>query len=98
MSLFSLNRVALTATYETAKYTKSVSPESGLARIGGLAKYCLIWVKARSYSSFHPTRLASLRMAKNGFRRSENREINCLRVANRPVYSCAPFLELEILK
>ena len=42
MSLFSLNRAALTTTSETAKYTKSVSPASELARIGGLAKYCLI--------------------------------------------------------
>ena len=40
--LFSLNRAALTATSKTAKYTKSVSPASGLARIRGLAKYCLI--------------------------------------------------------
>ena len=45
MSLFSLNRAALTTTSETAKYTKSVSPASRLARIGGLAKYCLIRVK-----------------------------------------------------
>ena len=39
MSLFSLNRAALTATFETAKYMKSVSPASGLERIRGWAKY-----------------------------------------------------------
>ena len=85
MSLFSLNRASLTTTSETAKYTKSVSPASGQARIGGLAKYCLIRVKARSHSSFHPARLASLRTAKNGFRRFVNREINCPRAANWPL-------------
>ena len=46
LSLSSLNRAALTATSEIEKYTKSVLPASGLARIGGLVKYCLIWVKA----------------------------------------------------
>ena len=35
----SLNRVALTETSETAKYTKSVTSASGLARIGGSARY-----------------------------------------------------------
>ena len=49
----SLNRVALTETFETAKYTKSVSPASRLARTGGSARYCLITVKALSHSSFH---------------------------------------------
>ena len=33
MSLFSLNREALIATFKTAKYTKSVPPASELARI-----------------------------------------------------------------
>ena len=41
----SLNRVALTETSETAKYTKSVSPASGLARTGGFSRYCLIAVR-----------------------------------------------------
>ena len=43
---FSLNRVALTTTSETARYTKSVSPASGLARTEGSARYCLIAIKA----------------------------------------------------
>ena len=46
MSLSYLNRATLIATSETAKYMKSVSLMSRLARIGGLAKYCLIWVKS----------------------------------------------------
>ena len=95
LSLFSLNRAAFTATSETTKYTKSVFPVSELARIGGLAKYCLIWVKARSHSSFHPSRLACLTTVKNGFRRSVNREINRPRVANQLVNCCTPFLELR---
>ena len=41
-SLLSLNKAALTATSDTTKYTKSVSPASRLARNEGLAKYCLI--------------------------------------------------------
>ena len=94
MSLFSLNRVALTATSETAKYTKSVSPVSESVRIGGFAKYCLMWVKARSHSSFHLVRLASLRTEKNGFMRSVNWEINRPRATNRSVSCCTPFLEL----
>ena len=64
MLLVSLNRAALTATSETVEYKKSVSPVSGLVRIGDFAKYCLMWVKARSHSSFHRARLASLRAAK----------------------------------
>ena len=72
----SLNRASLTKTSETAKYTKSVSSASGLARTGGSAKYCLIAARASSHSSFHPSWLAPLRVAKNGFRRSINREIN----------------------
>ena len=95
MSLFSLNRAALFATSETAKYMKSVSPMFGLAKIGGFAKYCLMWVKARSHSSFHPTRLASLRVAKKGLRLSVDREINRPRAANRPVSYCIFFLELR---
>ena len=71
-SSFSLNRAALTATSKTAKYTKSVSPASALARTGGSAKYYLIAIKVLSHSSFHPARLAPLRVAKNGFRRSVN--------------------------
>ena len=45
-SAFSLNRAALTATSKTARYTKSVSQDLGLTRIGGLARYCLIAIKA----------------------------------------------------
>ena len=52
-------------------------------------------VESPTHSSFHPTRLASLRMEKNIFRRSVNREINRPRAANRPVNCCTPFLELE---
>ena len=40
----SLNRVALTKTSETTRYTKSVSPTSRLARTGGSKRYCLIVV------------------------------------------------------
>ena len=82
MSLFSLNRAALTATCETTKYMKSVSPVFGLVRIGGLAKYCLMWVKAQSHSSFHPAWLASLRAAKKGLRLHMDREINGPKAAN----------------
>ena len=67
---------------------------SGLVRIGGSAKYCLIRVKARSHSSFHPARLAPLRVAKKGFKWSMNREINRPKAADRPVSYCTPFLEL----
>ena len=89
----SLNRAALIETSKTTKYTKSVSPASELARTGGSTRYCLIAVRALSHSSFHPVRLASLRVAKNGFRRSVNREMNRPRVANRLVSCCTPFLE-----
>ena len=51
----SLNRAVLTETSKTAKYTKSVSLASGLARTGGFARYCLIVVTALSHFSFHPT-------------------------------------------
>ena len=68
---------------------------SGLARIGGSAKYCLIWIKAQSHSSFHPARLAPLRVTKNGFKRSVNREINRPKAANRLVSCCTYFLELR---
>ena len=37
-SVFSLNRAALTATSETARYKKSVSLALGLARTGGSAR------------------------------------------------------------
>ena len=89
----SLNRVGVTETSETARYTKSVLPASGLARAGDSTTYCLIAVKASSHSLFHPARLAPLRVAKNGFRRSVNREMNRLRAANRPVNCCTSFLE-----
>ena len=84
----SLNRAALIETSETAKYTKSVSPASGLARTRGSATYYLIVVRASSHSSFHPAWLAPLRVTKNGFRRSVNREMNRPRAANRPVNCC----------
>ena len=90
---YSLNRATLTKTSETARYTKSVSPTSRLARIGGSARYCLIAVRASSHSSSHPARLAPLRVAKNDFRRSVNREMNYSRAANRPVNCCIPLLE-----
>ena len=93
-SSFSLNRAALTVTSETANYMKSVSPAPRLARSGGSAGYCLIVIKARSHSSFLPAMLAPLRVAKNGFRRSVSREMNCPRAANRPVNYYTPFLEL----
>ena len=64
----SLNRAALTETSETAKYTKSVSPASGLARTEGSRRYCLIAVRALSHSSFHLAWLAPLRVTKNDFR------------------------------
>ena len=67
---------------------------SGLVSIGGSAKYCLIWIKARSHSSFHPTRLAPFKAAKNGFKRSVNQEINHPKAANRPVSRYTFFLEL----
>ena len=69
----SLNRAALTKTSETAKYTESVSPASGLARTGGSARYCLIAMRASSHSSSHPDRLAPLRVEKKDFRQSVNR-------------------------
>ena len=89
----SLNKATFTETSETAKYTKSASPASGLARTGGSVRYYLIVGRASSHSSFHPTWLAPLRVAKNGFRRSVNREINRPRAANQPVNYCTPFLE-----
>ena len=72
----SLNRATLTKTSKIVKYTKSVSPASGLARTEGSARYRLITVRASSHSSFHPAWLTLLRVAKNEFRRSVNREIN----------------------
>ena len=44
--VFSLNRAALSATSETARYKKSVLLASKLARTGGSARYCLIAIKA----------------------------------------------------
>ena len=95
-SSLSLNGAILTAMSETAKYTKSVSPVSGLARIGGSTKYCLIWMEAWSRSLFHPTWLSPLRVAKNGFMRSINWEINRPKAASQPMSCCIPFLELGI--
>ena len=68
----SLNRATLTETSETAKYMNSVSPASGLARTRGSIRYYLIVVRALSHSSFHPIRLAPLRVMKKGIRRSVN--------------------------
>ena len=42
----SLNKAALTKTSETARYTKSASPASRLARIGVSTRYYLIAVRA----------------------------------------------------
>ena len=92
----SLNRTILTETSETAKYKKSVSLASGLARTRGYARYYLIAVRASSHSSFHLARLTPLRVAKNGFRWSLNREMNLLKAANRPVNYCTPFLEAGV--
>ena len=71
-----------------------MSPTSGLTRIGGSVRYCLIATNARSHSSFHSARLAPLRVVKKGFNRSMNREIKRSRAANRPVSCWIPFLEL----
>ena len=71
-----------------------MSPASGLIRIGGPVRYCLIFVNARPHSSFHSARLAPLRVAKKGFQRFVNREIKHPRAANRPVSCWIPFLEL----
>ena len=71
-----------------------MSPDFGLTRIGGFVRYCLIAVNARSHSSFHSARLAPLRVAKKGFKRSVNREIKRPRAANRPISCWIPFLEL----
>ena len=73
---------------------KRVSLVSGLARIGGSTKYILIWIKVRSHSSVNPTRLASLGVAENGFKRLVNWEINRPKAANRPVSRCTYFLDL----
>ena len=56
-------------------------------------RYCFISLRASSHSSFHPARLAPLSVAKNGFRRSINREINRPKAANRSVNCCIFFLE-----
>ena len=90
----SLNRAALTETFEIARYMKSVSLASRLVRTGGSTRYCLIDVKASSHSSSHPAWLAPLREVKNDFRRFVNREMKFPRVANRPVNCCTPFLEV----
>ena len=57
----SLNKVALAETSETARYTKSVSLASRLARIGGSTRYCLIAMKALSHSSFNPVPVGHLK-------------------------------------
>ena len=67
---------------------------SGLVRIEGSAKYYLIWIKARTHSSFHSAHLAPLWEVKNGFKRFVNWEINLPKAANWPVSCCTSFLEL----
>ena len=71
-----------------------MSPASGLTRIGGSVRYCLIATNAWSHSSFHSAPLALLRVVKKGFKRSMNREIKRPREANRPISCWIPFLEL----
>ena len=71
-----------------------MSPASGITRIGGSVRYCLISTNARSHSSFHSVRLAPLRVVKKGVKWSMNREIKRLRAANRPVSCWIPFFEL----
>ena len=71
-----------------------MSLTSGLTRIGGSVRYCMISMNARSHSSFHSARLAPLRVVKKGFKRSVNREIKQPKAANRPVSYWIPFLEL----
>ena len=71
-----------------------MSPASGLTRIKGAVRYCLIAMNTQSYSSFHLPWLAPLRVAKKGFKRSVNREIKCARAANQPASFWIPFLEL----
>ena len=53
-SSFSLNRATLTTTFETAKYMKSVSSASGLARTRGSARYCLIADELKTHLFFSP--------------------------------------------
>ena len=72
-----------------------MSPASGLTRIRGFVRYCLISMNARSHSSFHSARSTPLKVAKKGFKRFINQEIKCPRVANRPVSCWIPFLELR---
>ena len=91
--LYSLNKATLTATSETAKYTKSVLLASRITRTRGFARYCLIAMRALSHSSFHPAWLAPLRVTKNDFRWSVNQEMNRPRAANRPIFCCTPFLK-----
>ena len=71
-----------------------MSPVSGLTRIGGSVRYFLIAMNAWSHSSFHSTRLAPLRVANKGFKRSVNREIKRQRAANQPASYWIPFLKL----
>ena len=71
-----------------------MSPASGLTRIEGSVRYCLIAMNAWSHSSFHLARLVALKVAKKGFKWSVNREIKRPRAANRPASCWIPFLEL----
>ena len=87
----SLNRAALIETSEIAKYTKSVLSASRLASTGGSTRYRLIAVRASSHSSFHPAWLAPLRVTKNDFRRSVNREMNRPKGANPASQLLYPF-------
>ena len=71
-----------------------MSSVSGLTRIRGFVKYCLISMNARSHSSFHSARLAPLRVVKKGFKWSVNREIKRSRAASRSINCWIPFLKL----
>ena len=71
-----------------------MSPASGLTKIEGFVRYCLIAMNARSYSSFYSAWLDALKVANKGFKRSVNREIKRPRVANQSVSCWIPFLEL----
>ena len=71
-----------------------MSPSSGLTRIGGSVRYCLIATNAQSHSLFHSARLTPLRVVNKGFKRFVNQEMKRPRAANRPVSCWIPFLEV----
>ena len=71
-----------------------MSLASGLTRIEGFIRYCLIATNAQLHSSFHYAWLAPPMVAKKGFKRSLNREIKRPRKANRSVSCWISFFEL----